>query len=139
LEKALPARPSKNFASHFAKLDALATDPSLLVPGSDPPSALVLARAREFLRQLEIEALEPTKVVASAEGGVAICFVADDKYSDIEFLNSEEILGVISNRRDRPVVWQIDSTPSGLTGAVARIRDFLWGSTGTYDAKRQAR
>jgi hypothetical protein len=37
-------------------------------------------------QRLLIDDLLPTRVVASAEGGVAICFMNDDKYADIEFL-----------------------------------------------------
>jgi hypothetical protein len=131
LKKALPPEYGKKFAPHFEKLDALATDRSLLVGCTAPPSALTLTCARAILGQLETEALEPTRVVASSEGGVAICFVSGDKYSDIECLNSEEILGVISNRRDHPVVWEIEPSASGFARAAARIRDFL--ATGSHD------
>jgi hypothetical protein len=125
LEKALPSQSRSKFSVHFDKLDALAMDPTLLVGRSEAPSILTLVRARAVLHQLQTEDLEPTRVVASAEGGVAICFVSGDKYSDIECLNTEEILGVISNRRDRPIVWQIEPSASGFARAAARIRDFL--------------
>jgi hypothetical protein len=127
LEKALALNTNPKFAAHYAKLDALAADRSLLVSGSEPPSTLALARARAVLQQSETESLEPIRVVASAEGGVAICFTNGKKYSDIETLNSGEILGVTSDRRDTPVVWEVDPTPSGIAGAVARIREFLDG------------
>lgn len=136
LEKSLPSTSSKQFVQYFAKLHALATDKSLLVEGTDPPSSLVLALARAILRQLETEALEPDRVVASAEGGVAICFVHGSKYSDIECLNSGEILGVISNRRDHPFVWEVDPSAGGITQAAARIRHFIGGTPSSNDAER---
>jgi uncharacterized protein YciI len=74
LEKALALNTNPKFAAHYAKLDALAADRSLLVSGSEPPSTLAVARARAVLQQSETESLEPIRVVASAEGGVAICF-----------------------------------------------------------------
>jgi hypothetical protein len=139
-KKRAPQHYSQRFAPYYAKLELLATDRSLLVDGSAPPSILALAYARAILQQLETESLEPTRIVASADGGVAICIVNGEKYSDIECLNSEEILGVISNRRDTPVVWEVNPTPSGLAGAVARIRDFLiGGAPRPYDPERQAR
>ncbi len=137
LKKALPTQDTRKFAPYFAKLDALATDRTLLVGCTEVPSTFTLTRARAILHQFETEALEPTRVVASAEGGVAICFASGEKYSDIECLNSGEILGVISDRRNTPVVWEIDPSAGGLAGAVARIRDFLNGASRTYDAERQ--
>jgi hypothetical protein len=139
-KKRPPQHHTQRFAPYYAKLDLLATDRSLLVAGSEPPSISALAHARAVLQQLETESLEPTRIVASADGGVAICIGTEDKYSDIECLNSEEILGVTSNRRDTPFVWQVDPSPSGLAGAVARIRNFLiGGAPGPYDPERQAR
>jgi hypothetical protein len=139
LNKALPSQPNQKFAVHFQKLDALGTDRTLLVGCTEPPSPLTLARARAVLHQLETEGLEPTRVVSSAEGGVAICFVSGDKYSDIECLNSEEILGVVSNRRDHPIVWKIDPSASGFARAAARIRDFLSSTTRSHDAEWETR
>ena len=136
LEKSLPSTSSKQFAEYFAKLDALATDNSLLVEGTDAPSPAAVAIARTILRQLETEALEPTRVVASAEGGVGICFVAGDKYADIECFNAGEILGAISNRRDRPTIWKIEPSAAGFAEATARIRDFLGGTAVAHDEKR---
>jgi hypothetical protein len=140
LDKTLPWSPNRRFIEHFEKLDSLATNRALLVEGSDAPTSTALARARAILQQLETEGLEPTRVVASAEGGVAICFVNGDNYSDIECLNSEEILGVTSNRRDHPNIWEIDPNPSSYIQAVARIREFLHGQApAAHDAKGPAR
>jgi hypothetical protein len=135
LEKSLPPTSDKRFAQHFAKLDALSTDESLWVEGTEPPSPAVLAVARLILRQLETEALEPTKVVASVEGGAGLCFVDGDKYADIECLNSGEILGVVSNRRDRPAVWKIKPDAVGYAEAAARIRAFIGYAPRSNDAK----
>lgn len=136
LEKWLPHTSGKRFAQYFAKLDALTTDKSLWVEGAEPPSAAILAVARLILRQLETEALEPTRVVASAEGGVGLCFVDGDKYADIECLNSGEILGVVSNRRDRPAVWKIEPDASGFANAAARIRAFIGNMSAPDDVGR---
>ncbi|SRR5713101_5603158 len=136
LKKALPLPPDAKFAAHFEKLAALAIDQTLWVEGAEPPSSLTMVRARAILQQLQVEALEPTRVVGSAEGGVAFCFVSGDKYSDIECLNTDVILGVISNRRDRPFVWEIEPSASGIAQAAARIRDFIQGATASsHDAK----
>ncbi len=139
LNKELQTQPDTKFAAHFAKLDALSTDRFSPDGCNEPPSILALTSARRVLHQLQTEGLEPTRIVSSSEGGVAICFLRGEKYSDIECLNSEEILGVVSNRRDPPIVWEIDPSASGFARAAARIRDFLGGPSSAHDAERQTR
>ena len=115
------------FANHFDKLEAIEKDRSLWPEGADAPSDLAITWALAVLQQLKADNLPPTRVVASAEGGVAICFVSGNKYVDIECLNNGAILGVTSNRRDRPTAWEIEPSVSNLTRASLRIRDFLKG------------
>jgi hypothetical protein len=113
------------FAGHFAKLDKIEVTPSLWVDGAEHPDALALAWARYVLQRLQEDDLPPTRVVASAEGGIAICFVKGDKYADIECLNNGEMLGVTTNRRHRPSAWQIEPDGGAIARAVARVRMFL--------------
>jgi hypothetical protein len=127
--KAPPFPADDRYAAHFAKLDAIAVDRSLVGDNVDPPTQDALDCTRAVLHQLKTENLEPSKVVASVEGGVGICFVEGDKYADIECLNSGEILGVISNRRDNPTVWKIDPSAPGFAAAASRIRNFFSDSS----------
>lgn len=116
------------FDHHVAKLRAVRNDPSLWPDGAEQPSEYAVGWASAMLDQLSTDELVPARVVASAEGGVAICFINGNKYADIEFLNTGEILGVLSNGRDRPVVWEVDASSAGMAGASARIRDFIQAS-----------
>lgn len=136
LRKAFPPHPNRRFAAHFKKLDAIAVDQSLVGENVESPSQLTIDRARAILHQLEAENLEPARVVASTEGGIGICFVDAENYADIECLNTEEILGVVSNRRDHPVIWKIEPSAIGFTEAARRIRDFLGGTAAAHDAER---
>ena len=113
------------FDHHFAKLLAVRNEPCLWPDGAERPSDGTIAWASAMLEQLLVDEFPPTRVVASAEGGVAICFVNGNKYADVEFLNTGEILGVVSNRRDRPIVWEVGPNSAGMSGASARIRDFI--------------
>jgi hypothetical protein len=115
------------FDEHYAKLKSIATDSSLWLDGSEPPEENTLRWAQIALQFFELSKIEPIRVVSSAEGGVAICCVEGDKYADIEFLNSGVILGVVSNKRDRPVAWEIESSPRAVSRAVVRIREFISG------------
>jgi hypothetical protein len=81
--------------------------------------------ARKVLDRLNQMEFIPDKVVASAEGGVAICFSRENKYSDLECLNTGEILGVISDRKDRPTAWEVDNSPYSIAQAAIRIREFF--------------
>lgn len=115
------------FELHYRQLRSLRTDPSLWNTDTDaePPSSQSIAWAEAVLQRLEADALLPTRVVASAEGGVAICFVRGDAYSDIEILNSGQILGVTTDRVNRPMVWEIGSDARDIAGASATIRAFF--------------
>jgi hypothetical protein len=121
------------FTSHFAKLRAVENERALWPEGADPPSRSAVIWARLVLQQLQADSVYPTRVVASAEGGIAICFVSGNQYSDIECLNTGTILGVTTNRRDRPIVWEIEHTSRGIAQACAKVRQFLYGPTASED------
>lgn len=93
-----------------------------------------MAWATTALTQLQADGLLPSRVVASAEGGVGLCFVDGIKYADIECLNSGTILGVISDKRTRPVVWEVDQSAGGIARASERIREFV----GSFEAGANA-
>ncbi len=130
---------SGKFAIHFGKVKALELDQSLWVEGVEPPSEFALAWARAFIQQLETDDFSPTGVVSSAEGGVGIYFVDGDNYADLECLNSGAILGVIANRSDRPVAWEVEQDARGLACASVRIREFLHPSKTTEAVSEQPR
>jgi hypothetical protein len=113
------------FVLHYSKLKMLAIDRSLWPDGAEPPSEMAVTWAQLVVQQLETEGFSPTRIVASAEGGIGVCFVAGGNYADIECLNSGAILGVTSNKIARPVVWQIETDTRGIALAVARIRKFI--------------
>lgn len=90
--------------------------------GAEPPNLDARDSARRVISVLEALALPPTKVVASSEGGVAICFVKGDYYADIECLNSGETLAVMYQGSSEPHAWEIPAHDQALTGAIERIR-----------------
>lgn len=113
------------FSEHFVKLAALQANSELWPDEAEPPSGLAIAYAHAILAELSLDRFAPSRVVASAEGGVAVCFVNGDRYSDIECLNNGSILGVTSDRRQRPNVWEIDADSAAIARACSRIREFL--------------
>ena len=128
------------FDKHFKKLEELRRTPSLVPSGAEAPSTSVIEGACDILCVFQMNGLVPTRVVASAESGVAICFVQGDNYSDVEYLNTGEILGVTSNRHDRPSVWEIRPGLDDVMQAAYRIRRFLNQSSSKKNvAKRSSR
>src|SRR5215469_10227614 len=115
----------RGFEHQFAKLQSLTKDRSLTQENVEMPTLLSQSWARVMLETLQFHNFPPTRVVSSAEGGIAICFVSGDKCADVEFLNSGEILGVVANRRDRPLAWEVEQSSRGLTRAAIRIREFI--------------
>jgi hypothetical protein len=88
--------------------------------GAEPPNDETRTRATKVLTVLQERFFPPTKVVPSSEGGVAICFIRDDRYADIEFLNTGEILAVTYRGAEEPTVWPIENDTLDL--AIDRIR-----------------
>jgi hypothetical protein len=75
--------------------------------GSEPPSPESLAAAGAIARAFINFGLIPDVVGPSAEGGVAICFVRNQKYADIECFNSGETLAVRYSANEDPRAWAI--------------------------------
>ena len=117
--------PDRNFIAHIQRLESLTSLNQLWDEDYEKPSALSKELAGEILNQLEMQEFEPSKIVASVEGGIAICFMQGDKYADIECLNSGEILGVKTNRRDRPFVWEIMRNKDAISQATQTIKSFI--------------
>jgi hypothetical protein len=131
-----PVNQDVEFGRHFSKLEAIRTDRTLWADGAQAPQDPAIYWAFQVLQKLEHDMLRPSRIVASAEGGVAICFVREDIYADIECFNDGVILGAISDRRDRPIVWEIEPGPSDIARAAARIRKFLCPPSSDEDDSR---
>jgi hypothetical protein len=119
----------ERFAKLFTKLDTLLSNESLSPTGSPAPNHQAVGLARIVLERFHRIEAPPDKVVATADGGVAICFVNGNKYSDIECSNEGGLLGVTTNRRDRPAIWKLDQGLAGIDSACARIKKFIWENT----------
>jgi hypothetical protein len=130
-------RGDKAFAKHFAMLGLIRDKAELWPESSDGPNEVAVDYAVAVLNRLQNDSLNPDRLIASTEGGIAICFVRSNKYADIECLNSGVILGVTSNKRDRPTVWEITPGPGDIARACSRLRMFLSGqSAQTNDSRK---
>lgn len=128
----------RQFAQHFSKLNAIQTEPTLWPENAPPPNREAINGALEILHRLEEDMLRPSHVVASAGGGVAICFVRGAVYADIECFNDGAILGVTSDRHHRPIVWEVEPSNGGIARASSRIRRFLVASATQKNDSRKS-
>lgn len=92
---------------------------------TEPPNSTALYWSQVVLETLLSINFPPSHISASAEEGVNISFICDDKYADIECLNTGEILAVNSNRRDYPDVWQVNPSREDIKRSLEKIRAYL--------------
>jgi hypothetical protein len=74
---------------------------------TERPSQQAIATATMIAESFIKFGLVPDAIVPSAEGGVAVCFLRNQKYADIECLNSGEVLAVRYSSQDDPQAWAI--------------------------------
>jgi hypothetical protein len=75
--------------------------------GSEAPSPTAVSNAAILAKAFIGIGLIPDAVTASAEGGIAICFMRDQKYADVECFNSGEVLAVRYSSHENPKAWVI--------------------------------
>jgi hypothetical protein len=93
--------------------------------GAEPPDVQAVEMARLTLRWLREAFLPPRQLAASAEGGIVLCFTENQRYADIEILNTGEISMAMYERGsevEEPVI-EIGSDEESLRGAIASIRE----------------
>ncbi len=75
--------------------------------GTERPSQHAISAAAGIAESFISFGLVPDAIVPSPEGGVAVCFLRNQKYADIECLNSGEVLAVRYSSHDDPQAWAI--------------------------------
>ncbi len=91
----------------------------------DPPNDKALFWADCALDCLRILDFSCTRISPSVDEGVVICFISGDKYADLEFFNTGEILAVISSRKSSPTIWTVLEDPADIYRAIDSIRDYI--------------
>jgi hypothetical protein len=92
---------------------------------AESPNDLSRQLADRVLDQLEENLLPPARVTASAEGGVAISFVKDNRRAVIEIYNTGELAAAVYTNEGQPVVWELNADDASLQGTVNQIRVHL--------------
>lgn len=93
--------------------------------GAEAPNHNAIYWARETLDLMHEKGIFQGTLVPSAEGGLAISFRSGNKYSDIEFLNSGDILAVIHKSNKPPKVWEVSWNKDDIEQSLEEISSFL--------------
>lgn len=93
--------------------------------GSEAPSLAAIYRSEQFLKILQEVSLPAPQISASAEGGVGFSYFISEKTATIEFLNSFEVVAVVSDRIKSPYAWEVKATPVAYLETLAEIQRFL--------------
>jgi hypothetical protein len=91
------------------------------------PNALATRNALRILSLVEASDLLTVRVMPSAEGGVALCFVREDRYADLECSNDGEVFGVRYVGKQMPILLPTDASDSSIRAALTEIQDHIRG------------
>jgi hypothetical protein len=112
-----------NSLQTLAKLRSLET--RWEISGASPPNQIALRLAATVLAHLSEIDFQPDRIAPSTDEGVCISFQRSGRYADIESFNTGEILAVIAEAGDEPVIWELNATE--IDEAVAKINGFIFG------------
>lgn len=90
---------------HYDRIADLLSNPALTPEGSPMPIRYAGLKAAIILEWMAEHGIHPDRVVASDAGGIAAHWHRNGKYADVECLNSGEVLCMISDRKNPPIVW----------------------------------
>src|ERR1017187_9257779 len=93
--------------------------------GAEAPTPASASIAKRVLSILQHSNMPPSRVAASAEGGVGICFVEGEKYADIEIFNDGEMLATTYRGDSEARIWELESGDASITEAIKQIRAHL--------------
>ena len=91
--------------------------------GAPAPNQVAIANAARVLNSLQYFELSIARILASAEGGVGICFVQGDSYADIECSNEGEFMGVRYVGAGVPTLIDIDGSDDSIREGLQEIRE----------------
>lgn len=79
----------------------------------------------KIMEIFEEENMDPNRVLRSDEESTVFCFIKNDKYADIEVYDDGEILSIISDGSQEPIVFEIKPNDDDLRAAIFYIDLFL--------------
>ncbi len=93
--------------------------------GSESPSPHAVSEALEIATAFVDFGLIPDVLTPSPEGGIAVCFIRNRKYADIEFFNSGEVLAVRYSANEEPQAWAIQRSAIADDTTIQAFSNYL--------------
>lgn len=124
----VPSYPARTiwYQEGLEKIDAMRDiAPNWDTYGAAPPTEAALTKAKTVMETLHSMNLRPSRIAASAEGGVAISFFDENRYSDIEMLNTDDVLAATSVGDGSPHVWEVSPEDLKFVKTMETIRGFI--------------
>lgn len=100
---------------------------SFYLEGVAPPNTFALKWCLITTNVALEMGLIPSRILPSIEEGLAVSFIREDRYCDIECFNSGSIVAVTSDRVT-PDVWQVKRDEEDIRRSLIKIASFLKGS-----------
>ena len=92
---------------------------------AEAPSSISIIAASRIGKKFIQLGLVPDVVVPSSEGGVALCFLRNPKYADVECFNTGEVLAVRYSANQDPVAWSITLDDATIDATAAAFSEFF--------------
>ena len=93
--------------------------------GAESPNDSARSQASIILSALEAQLLPPSRLMPSAEGGIALSFVDGENRAEIEIYNTGEVVAATYSAQSEPDVWELNNTGAALETAIGAIRVHL--------------
>jgi hypothetical protein len=93
--------------------------------GAPAPNGLTIDRASEGLRISRLRRNLPSTVVASAEGGIALCWDSRSKHAYIEYTNDASVVLAMYDLRETLAVDELSPSIESIAEAINRVGRFI--------------
>jgi hypothetical protein len=93
--------------------------------GAERPSTRSIEAASRFLRKVHSDLFMPSRVIPSAEGGMAVYFSTPGKTAYIEYRNSGEVIMAMYDEKSEPIVLELDGSDADDARACSLIRRYI--------------
>jgi hypothetical protein len=93
--------------------------------GSQRPSQRAVSMAGDIAKAFISAGLVPDALAPSPDGGIAVCFMRNKKYADIECFNTGHVLAVRYSSHEEPKAWEIQPTPVATDATIQIVSKYL--------------
>jgi hypothetical protein len=93
--------------------------------GAAKPEKHSIEATGRFLQRLFAELFMPSRVIPSAEGGMAVYFNSENKTAYLEYRNSGEVILAMFDDHSDPIIVELTEDDADESRAVSLIRSYI--------------